>query len=260
MNSFENVKKNLKFDIFENDINNNFYITSTRISKLINNNKIINPIENEKNKINKSKNNFKRNKSSFIFPKKLKSLDEIIMEKEIKFENKYMKSKSLRKYLNCIYKNELKYARKIFNDDNDKYISIKSDFEKLTKSSEKREKTNLSKLKEYSSFKNIFKKSYKDIINLEKEIHKLRERQYISTNSYDTLTKYQKYLISSKNNIFYEKGKEKTDLFTISLKTNKINKLEGLVAYKNRNFLANQLGFKLGTKYIYKKNKRKLKF
>ena len=55
--------------------------------------------------------------------------------------------------------------------------------------------------------------------------------------------------------------KEKKKLIYLQFqKTNKINKLEGLVAYKNRNFLANQLGFKLGTKYIYKKNKRKLKF
>ena len=123
-------------------------------------------------------------------------MDEILKEKEIKFENKYKKPKSFRNYLNNIYTNGLIYKREdIIENKEEKYISIKSDLEKLTKSSENRKKINLSKLKEYNLFKDKYQKSYKDIINLDKEISKLREKQYISSNNFDTLSRYQKYLI-----------------------------------------------------------------
>ena len=82
----------------------------------------------------------------------------------------------------------------IIENKEEKYIAIKSNIEKLTKSSENRKKINLSKLKEYFLFKDQFQKSYKDIINLDKEINKMREKHYISSNNYDTLSRYQKYL------------------------------------------------------------------
>ena len=149
--------------------------------------------------------------------------------------------------------------------ENEKNEINKSKKEKLTKSSENRKKINLSKLKEYFLFKDQFQKSYKDIINLDKEINKLRENHYISSNNYDTLSRFQKYLISNKNYIYtgdeksnnYSK-KEKPDSFALSEFSNKIKNLDGLVAFQNRYFLANKLGFKWDTIYLYKKSQRHL--
>jgi len=263
-----NARKNLKIDLnlnnLENNLNNNLYITSTPITQ--NHNEKWKTFENEKNEINKSKNDLKRNKSSLLFSKKIKSLDEIIKEIEIKFESKYKKPKSYRKYLSKIYKNNLLYKREdIIENKEEKYIAIKSNIEKLTKSSENRKKINLSKLKEYFLFKDQFQKSYKEIINLDKEINKMREKHYISSNNYDTLSRYQKYLISNKNYIYtgdeksinYSK-KEKPDSFALSEFSNKIKNLDGLVAFQNRYFLANKLGFKWDTIYLYKKSQRHL--
>ena len=263
-----NTKKNLKIDLnidnLEKNLNNNLYLTSTQITQ--NHNEKSKTFENEKNKINKSKKDFKRNKSSLLFHKKIKSLDEIIKEIEIKYENNYKKPKSYRKYLSNIYKNNLLSKREdIIENKEEKYIAIKSNIEKLTKSSENRKKINLSKLKEYFLFKDQFQKSYKDIINLDKEINKLREKHYISSNNYDTLSRFQKYLISNKNYIFTgdEKSKnysqkEKPDSFALSEFSNKIKNLDGLVAFQNRYFLANKLGFKWDTIYLYKKSQRHL--
>ena len=263
INARKNLKLNLKLDNIENNLNNNLYITSTPIEQ---NNEKWKTIEIEKNTINKSKKDLKKNKSSLLFPKRIKTLDEILKEKEIKFESKYKKPKSFRNYLNNIYTNGLIYKREdIIENKEEKYISIKSDLEKLTKSSENRKKINLSKLKEYCFFKDKYQKSYKDIINFDKEINKLREKQYISSNNFDTLSKYQKYLIINQKYIFYEdeksknySKKEKPDSFALAEFSNKIKNLDGLVAFKNRYFLANKLGFKWDTIYLYKKSQRHL--
>ena len=93
----ENRKMNLKLDFLTNGLNNNLYITSTSISP--NHNKKRETIENRKNKINKSKKILEKSGSSLKHIKKIKSLDEIVKEKEIKLENKYKKQKSFRKYI-----------------------------------------------------------------------------------------------------------------------------------------------------------------
>ena len=264
INKNKNIQKDLYFNFLSNESNNNLYITATPFFPLTNINKKFETFENIKNKNNQTKKYLNRNKSSILFPKKLKTLDEIIKEKEIKLDNNYRPQKIKRNALNRLYKNDFLQVKKDLDNINDKYNYIKSNLNKITKSSEIREKINLVKFKEYSSFKNIFKSSYKNIINLKSEIKKLKDKKYISLNNVDTLNNYKKYLISSKNYLFYEDlksnfmKKNKQDTFAFSEFCNKIKSLDGTVAFKLRYFLANKLGFNWDTIYLYKKNQRHL--
>ena len=110
---------------------------------------------------------------------KIKSLDEIIKEKEKKFDLYFKRKISFSKALNFI-KNKFLCEKENIDEFKLRYNYIKSDIDKLTENAEKREKINLSNLKEYSLFKNKFKKDYKEIKKLNKDIINLRQKQYIS--------------------------------------------------------------------------------
>ena len=230
--------------------NNNLFITSpSKISKR----------EKNHNKKNKSKIYLKKDRNQYKCMEKIKSLDEIIKEKEKKFDLNFKRKISFSKALNFI-KNKFLCEKENIDEFKLRYNYIKSDIDKLTENAEKREKINLSNLKEYSLFKNKFKKDYKEIKKLNKDIINLRQKQYISSNNIDILQKYEKDLLINKNpekrkmkELFEDK---KIDSFAFLEFSNKIKKLDGLVAFKHRYFLANKLGFNWNTINIYKKNQR----
>ena len=247
----ENNKLNLVNNFFSNELkNNNLFITSpSKISKR----------EKNHNKKNKSKIYLKKDRNQYKCMEKIKSLDEIIKEKEKKFDLNFKRKISFSKALNFL-KNKFLCEKENIDEFKLRYNYIKSDIDKLTENAEKREKINLSNLKEYSLFKNKFKKDYKEIKKLNKDIINLRKKQYISANNIDTLKKYEKDLLINKNP---EKRKmkelfenKKIDSFAFLEFSNKIKKLDGLVAFKHRYFLANKLGFNWNTINIYKKNQR----
>ena len=238
-------------NFFSNELkNNNLFITSpSKISKR----------EKNHNKKNKSKIYLKKDRNQYKCMEKIKSLDEIIKEKEKKFDLNFKRKISFSKALNFI-KNKFLCEKENIDEFKLRYNYIKSDIDKLTENAEKREKINLSNLKEYSLFKNKFKKDYKEIKKLNKDIINLRQKQYISANNIDTLKKYEKDLLINKNpekrkmkELFEDK---KIDSFAFLEFSNKIKKLDGLVAFKHRYFLANKLGFNWNTINIYKKNQR----
>ena len=250
INKEENDKTNLITNNFDN-----LYITSTPLLLSKNSKERYKNIETKKNEINKLKQNLKRNRTFLIKKKKIKLIDEIIKEKEIKFDNQYKSKKSFINYLNKFYKSHNLYTRNKKEDEcNNKYNYIKSDFNKSTKSSEKRIKINYSKLKGYLLFNNEFKKDFKNIINLKNDIKAMRYNKYISTNNLIVLKEYKKYLKlkTNDNYLFSENGKmrdffksQEMDTFAFSDFANKISKLEGTVAYKYKSFLIKKVvGYK----------------
>jgi len=180
INILENNKLDLVNNFFSNELkNNNLFITSpSKISKR----------EKNHNKKNKSKIYLKKDRNQYKCMEKIKSLDEIIKEKEKKFDLNFKRKISFSKALNII-KNKFLCEKENIDEFKLRYNYIKSDIDKLTENAEKREKIILSNLKEYSLFKNKFKKDYKEIKNLNKDIINLRQKQYISTNNIDILQK-----------------------------------------------------------------------
>lgn len=252
--TYNNKEENDKTNLITNNFDN-LYITSTPILQSKNPKERYKNIETKKDEINKSKQNLKRNKTFLIKKKKIKLIDEIIKEKEIKFDNQYKSKKSFINYLNKFYKSHNLYTRNKKEDEcNNKYNYIKSDFNKSTKSSEKRIKINYSKLKGYLLFNNEFKKDFKNINNLKNDIKAMRYNKYISTNNLIVLKEYKKYLKlkTNDNYLFSENGKmrdffksQEMDTFAFSDFANKISKLEGTVAYKYKSFLIKKVvGYK----------------
>ena len=252
--TYNNKEENDKTNLITNNFDN-LYITSTPLLLSKNSKERYKNIETKKNEINKLKQNLKRNRTFLIKKKKIKLIDEIIKEKEIKFDNQYKSKKSFINYLNKFYKSHNLYTRNKKEDEcNNKYNYIKSDFNKSTKSSEKRIKINYSKLKGYLLFNNEFKKDFKNIINLKNDIKAMRYNKYISTNNLIVLKEYKKYLKlkTNDNYLFSENGKmrdffksQEMDTFAFSDFANKISKLEGTVAYKYKSFLIKKVvGYK----------------
>lgn len=252
--TYNNKEENDKTNLITNNFDN-LYITSTPLLLSKNSKERYKNIETKKNEINKLKQNLKRNRTFLIKKKKIKLIDEIIKEKEIKFDNQYKNKKSFINYLNKFYKSHNLYTRNKKEDEcNNKYNYIKSDFNKSTKSSEKRIKINYSKLKGYLLFNNEFKKDFKNIINLKNDIKAMRYNKYISTNNLIVLKEYKKYLKlkTNDNYLFSENGKmrdffksQEMDTFAFSDFANKISKLEGTVAYKYKSFLIKKVvGYK----------------
>ena len=252
--TYNNKEENDKTNLITNNFDN-LYITSTPLLLSKNSKERYKNIETKKNEINKLKQNLKRNRTFLIKKKKIKLIDEIIKEKEIKFDNQYKSKKSFINYLNKFYKSHNLYTRNKKEDEcNNKYNYIKSDFNKSTKSSEKRIKINYSKLKGYLLFNNEFKKDFKNINNLKNDIKAMRYNKYISTNNLFVLKEYKKYLKlkTNDNYLFSENGKmrdffksQEMDTFAFSDFANKISKLEGTVAYKYKSFLIKKVvGYK----------------
>ena len=252
--TYNNNEENDKTNLITNNFDN-LYITSTPLLLSKNSKERYKNIETKKNEINKLKQNLKRNRTFLIKKKKIKLIDEIIKEKEIKFDNQYKSKKSFINYLNKFYKSHNLYTRNKKEDEcNNKYNYIKSDFNKSTKSSEKRIKINYSKLKGYLLFNNEFKKDFKNINNLKNDIKAMRYNKYISTNNLIVLKEYKKYLKlkTNDNYLFSENGKmrdffksQEMDTFAFSDFANKISKLEGTVAYKYKSFLIKKVvGYK----------------
>ena len=252
--TYNNKEENDKTNLITNNFDN-LYITSTPLLLSKNSKERYKNIETKKNEINKLKQNLKRNRTFLIKKKKIKLIDEIIKEKEIKFDNQYKSKKSFINYLNKFYKSHNLYTRNKKEDEcNNKYNYIKSDFNKSTKSSEKRIKINYSKLKGYLLFNNEFKKDFKNINNLKNDIKAMRYNKYISTNNLIVLKEYKKYLKlkTNDNYLFSENGKmrdffksQEMDTFAFSDFANKISKLEGTVAYKYKSFLIKKVvGYK----------------
>ena len=252
--TYNNKEENDKTNLITNNFDN-IYITSTPLLLSKNTKERYKNIETKKNEINKLKQNLKRNRTFLIKKKKIKLIDEIIKEKEIKFDNQYKSKKSFINYLNKFYKSHNLYTRNKKEDEcNNKYNYIKSDFNKSTKSSEKRIKINYSKLKGYLLFNNEFKKDFKNINNLKNDIKAMRYNKYISTNNLIVLKEYKKYLKlkTNDNYLFSENGKmrdffksQEMDTFAFSDFANKISKLEGTVAYKYKSFLIKKVvGYK----------------
>ena len=252
--AYNNKEENDKTNLITNNFDN-LYITSTPLLLSKNSKERYKNIETKKNEINKLKQNLKRNRTFLIKKKKIKLIDEIIKEKEIKFDNQYKSKKSFINYLNKFYKSHNLYTRNKKEDEcNNKYNYIKSDFNKSTKSSEKRIKINYSKLKGYLLFNNEFKKDFKNINNLKNDIKAMRYNKYISTNNLIVLKEYKKYLKlkTNDNYLFSENGKmrdffksQEMDTFAFSDFANKISKLEGTVAYKYKSFLIKKVvGYK----------------
>ena len=161
---FNSNNNNNKNEISNLNINNNLYLTCVPLNLLIKEEQKYKTLENEKIKINKPKRAYKINKTSIFSPKKINSIDEIIKEKEKEFDENNKQKKSFKNYLNNFYKKEHLYEQKNIDEFKKKYIYIKSNLMKETKSSHKRDKINLEKIKEYSLFKNKFNKEYKFII------------------------------------------------------------------------------------------------
>ena len=252
--TYNNKEENDKTNLITNNFDN-LYITSTPLLLSKNSKERYKNIETKKNEINKLKQNLKRNRTFLIKKKKIKLIDEIIKEKEIKFDNQYKSKKSFINNLNKFYKSHNLYTRNKKEDEcNNKYNYIKSDFNKSTKSSEKRIKINYSKLKGYLLFNNEFKKDFKNINNLKNDIKAMRYNKYISTNNLIVLKEYKKYLKlkTNDNYLFSENGKmrdffksQEMDTFAFSDFANKISKLEGTVAYKYKSFLIKKVvGYK----------------
>ena len=252
--TYNNKEENDKTNLITNNFDN-LYITSTPLLLSKNSKERYKNIETKKNEINKLKQNLKRNRTFLIKKKKIKLIDEIIKEKEIKFDNQYKSKKSFINYLNKFYKSHNLYTRNKKEDEcNNKYNYIKSDFNNSTKSSEKRIKINYSKLKGYLLFNNEFKKDFKNINNLKNDIKAMRYNKYISTNNLIVLKEYKKYLKlkTNDNYLFSENGKmrdffksQEMDTFAFSDFANKISKLEGTVAYKYKSFLIKKVvGYK----------------
>lgn len=252
--TYNNKEENDKTNLITNNFDN-LYITSTPLLLSKNSKERYKNIETKKNEINKLKQNLKRNRTFLIKKKKIKLIDEIIKEKEIKFDNQYKSKKSFINYLNKFYKSHNLYTRNKKEDEcNNKYNYIKSDFNKSTKSSEKRIKINYSKLKGYLLFNNEFKKDFKNINNLKNDIKAMKYNKYISTNNLIVLKEYKKYLKlkTNDNYLFSENGKmrdffksQEMDTFAFSDFANKISKLEGTVAYKYKSFLIKKVvGYK----------------
>ena len=252
--TYNNKEENDKTNLITNNFDN-LYITSTPLLLSKNSKERYKNIETKKDEINKLKQNLKRNRTFLIKKKKIKLIDEIIKEKEIKFDNQYKSKKSFINYLNKFYKSHNLYTRNKKEDEcNNKYNYIKSDFNKSTKSSEKRIKINYSKLKGYLLFNNEFKKDFKNINNLKNDIKAMRYNKYISTNNLIVLKEYKKYLKlkTNDNYLFSENGKmrdffksQEMDTFAFSDFANKISKLEGTVAYKYKSFLIKKVvGYK----------------
>ena len=252
--TYNNKEENDKTNLITNNFDN-LYITSTPLLLSKNSKERYKNIETKKNEINKLKQKLKRNRTFLKKKKKIKLIDEIIKEKEIKFDNQYKNKKSFINYLNKFYKSHNLYTRNKKEDEcNNKYNYIKSDFNKSTKSSEKRIKINYSKLKGYLLFNNEFKKDFKNINNLKNDIKAMRYNKYISTNNLIVLKEYKKYLKlkTNDNYLFSENGKmrdffksQEMDTFAFSDFANKISKLEGTVAYKYKSFLIKKVvGYK----------------
>ena len=253
--SIINNDKKIKFDLnlnnFSNEFKNNIYITSIPKSEITDDDNRFKANKNSKDKINKQKNLLKKKKSSLVFLKKTKSIEEIIREKELNFERNYKSPKNILYSLNIANKNR----RKVPDKFKEKYINIKSNYDKMTKNYEKRKKINLFKLKKYSLFNDNLKAPFINIIKTNEEIHKLRKKEYLTANNLEALKQIEKTLKT--NELFFENEK-RPDILEFSRFSDKIKELDGLVAYKFRYLLANKIGYNWDDIYLYKKNQRKL--
>ena len=119
--TYNNKEENDKTNLITNNFDN-LYITSTPLLLSKNSKERYKNIETKKNEINKLKQNLKRNRTFLIKKKKIKLIDEIIKEKEIKFDNQYKSKKSFINYLNKFYKSHNLYTRNKKEDEcNNKY-------------------------------------------------------------------------------------------------------------------------------------------